>query len=265
MYIKRFYDEEDWVEFELKEPFDTRFKLFVSNYGNLKKHNLITNTTVNLKQPKTEGFPSFNISFTTPLAQETKDHFAKIRLVFNELGKQITLLNLQKKLVSKELPEYKKIALKVKEELKLFNILKENYTNNYTKSLRANRNTFGGLTHRFVALLFISKPSDEHKFVGHLDHDKENNHHSNLKWMTLKENVEHNKNNPLVITAKLKPKTSRENSKTTKLSTKDVMIIKKRINEGIQLSKLAKRYPVTETQLLRIKRGINWGSVPAAL
>ena len=43
------------------------------------------------------------------------------------------------------------------------------------------------------------------------------------------------------------------------------MILKKRMNEGVSLRELAKRNKVTETQLLRIKRGINWGKVAAAL
>ena len=43
------------------------------------------------------------------------------------------------------------------------------------------------------------------------------------------------------------------------------MILKKRLNEDTPLSQLAKRYKVSETQILRIKRGENWGKVPAAL
>jgi len=81
--------------------------------------------------------------------------------------------------------------------------------------------------------------------------------------MTQKENSEHQKNSPFVIKAKAEavsvPRITRQ-----KLTIHQVMVIKKRINEDIPLRKLAKRYKVSETQLLRIKRGINWGNIPAA-
>jgi hypothetical protein len=50
----------------------------------------------------------------------------------------------------------------------------------------------------------------------------------------------------------------------SKLTIHQVMVIKKKINEDVPLRKLAKRYNVSETQLLRIKRGINWANIAPA-
>ncbi len=99
--------------------------------------------------------------------------------------------------------------------------------------------------------------------MAHLDFDKENNHHSNLKWMTQKENSEHQKHSPYVIKSKANVIGTGRITRQ-KLTVRQVMIIKKRISEDMPLRTLAKRYKVSETQLLRIKRGINWGNVPAA-
>ena len=81
--------------------------------------------------------------------------------------------------------------------------------------------------------------------------------------MTRAECTIHNLKNPLVIKSKIKAASSGL-VRTSKLTTSQVSILKKRMNEGVLLSDLAKRYPVTQTQLLRIKRGENWAKVPAA-
>jgi len=102
--------------------------------------------------------------------------------------------------------------------------------------------------------------------ASHLDFDKKNNHVSNLVWMTREENAEHQKKSPVVIREKeqRKFKVRNENTKVYKLTSTKVMLIKKKINQGVSLRKLSKTFKVTETQLLRIKRGENWGHVPAA-
>lgn len=43
-------------------------------------------------------------------------------------------------------------------------------------------------THRLVATCFIGDPEEERNQVNHKDHDKSNNHVSNLEWTTPKEN-----------------------------------------------------------------------------
>jgi HNH endonuclease/NUMOD4 motif len=47
------------------------------------------------------------------------------------------------------------------------------------------------LLHRLVAEYFCTKSSEEHNSVIHLDHDKSNNHASNLQWVTNREQKAH--------------------------------------------------------------------------
>jgi hypothetical protein len=264
MYIKRYYDEEIWKEVELKMPFSERFCLYISNYGQIKKYSKISNKETILSQPKTEGYPSFNITYLPPISEEEQQYFVRIRKSIDDLKKEIKNLALEIAKCDGRNAKYYEISKKIDESQSLYNTIKENYTANYKKQERKRKLTFGGLTHRFVAIAFLEAPlSSEHKFVAHLDYDKENNHHSNLQWMTQKENTAHQKNSPFVIKAKAEAKVASRITRQ-KLTIHQVMVIKKRINENVPLSKLAKRYKVSETQLLRIKRGINWENVPAA-
>jgi hypothetical protein len=42
------------------------------------------------------------------------------------------------------------------------------------------------------------------------------------------------------------------------------MLLKKLLNEGKPMKQLVKQFKITDTQILRIKRGENWSNVPAA-
>lgn len=263
MYLKRYYDNEVWKEIELKEPFCNRFQLFVSNFGQIKKYNKISHKETILSQPKTEGYPSFNTTYLQPITQEEQLYFAEIRKNLDFLKKEIKLLALQLSKCDGKDSRYYEVSKEIEKNQSLYHTINNNYVLNYKQKERKRRLFFGGLTHRFVANLFVEKPSDEHKFVAHLDYDKTNNHHSNLKWMTQNENTIHQQKSPFVIKAKIEavitPRITRQ-----KLTIHQVMVIKKQINDNIPLRKLAKRYKVSETQLLRIKRGINWANIPAA-
>ncbi len=117
--------------------------------------------------------------------------------------------------------------------------------------------SFNRYVHKLVAETFVPKPSNEHKFVIHLDFDKQSNHFENLKWVTKYEMIEHNKENPAVIN-----KTIPARTKNYKLTETKVRMIKKMLQkDSTRLKMIAKQFGITHTQLNRIRSGENWGKV----
>lgn len=47
--------------------------------------------------------------------------------------------------------------------------------------------------HRLVALAFLGDPPTPDHQVDHIDHDRQNNHVSNLRWVTRQENCQNRK------------------------------------------------------------------------
>lgn len=265
MYLKRYFDEEIWKEIELKSPFKEKYQLFVSNYGNLKKITLDTNIEKPIKQGLTEGYPSFNISAFTEQSEEEKNYLTEARSEIFTIKKEISILNKELKKCDGKNADYYRISKEIDLKENFLDSTKKVYHKKYRKIENKRRHIFGGLTHRFVAIYFLEKKPKEYSFVAHLDFDKLNNHHSNLQWMNQVENTKHQQNSPLVIKAKAIANINRPVRITrSKLTIHQVMVIKKQINQEVPLSKLAKRYKVSETQLLRIKRGINWGNIEPA-
>ncbi len=83
--------------------------------------------------------------------------------------------------------------------------------------------------------------------------------------MTPDENYEHQTQSPYVIKEKEERRERRkENSRATKLSVTKVMLLKKMLGQEKPMKQLVKQFKVTDTQILRIKRGENWADIPAA-
>ncbi len=117
--------------------------------------------------------------------------------------------------------------------------------------------------HKLVAERFLTRPDLDHAHVIHLDYNKLNNHLSNLQWATKKMTEEHQQQSPMVLRSRAKRREQRP-SKGHKLTTTDVIRIKKRIfdpNRKTRLKIIAKQFGISEMQLYRIKSGENWGHV----
>ena len=115
--------------------------------------------------------------------------------------------------------------------------------------------------HREIARLFCKKPSSKYKYVIHLNHKKEDNNYTNLKWATMDEVSSHQQNSPLKIAYK-----KRQANKTEglKLNVTKVRSIKEAINSPkrkLTYKQMAEKYHVSEMTLYRIKSGENWGQV----
>ncbi len=117
--------------------------------------------------------------------------------------------------------------------------------------------SFNRYVHKLIAETFVEKPSIDHKFVIHLDFDKQSNHYENLKWVTKDEMVAHNKLNPAVINKPIPRRT-----KNYKLTETKVRMIKKMLqHDNTRLKMIAKQFGITHTQLNRIRSGENWSYV----
>lgn len=114
----------------------------------------------------------------------------------------------------------------------------------------------GVYVHRIVAETFVKQPSEEHKYVIHLDHDKTNNKYTNLRWATQHEVNEHAKNSPLYNQAREK---QREHYKLNEAKVKMIKRMLKR--KKVKMKIIAKQFGISHTQLNRIKNGENWSNV----
>jgi hypothetical protein len=107
--------------------------------------------------------------------------------------------------------------------------------------------------HKLVAEHFITKDSYLQTYVIHLDFNKDNNHISNLLWVTRQTMFAHQKINPNY---------KRGFISNAKLTEDDVMQLKLKLIKGENKpNSLAKEFGITHTQLNRIKKGENWAHI----
>ena len=262
-YIKRFHDIEKWKNVEMPEFFASRFTLEISNYGKVKRTEIASQKVLLLKQFETEGYAQAKFTMLEKMLEKDNLVFIETRKNIFDLENELKTLQIQGSMPDNDIFAQAEVQNVIDNKEAELAKIKKTYKAKYRKNEQKRKKTFSNLVHRLVAIYFLDKPSDDHNLVAHLDFDKWNNHHSNLQWMTRAENVAHQLKSPFVIKSKIKAMTIKRVTRS-KLTTSQVSILKKRMNEGVSLTELAKRYPITQTQLLRIKRGENWAKVPAA-
>ncbi len=124
-------------------------------------------------------------------------------------------------------------------------------------NIRSDGKTLNRYVHKLVAEHFVKRTQADQTYVIHLDHDKQNNHYQNLRWLTKDEMIAHNRNNPA-----LKNRLVTRPTRNYKLTESKVKIIKKLLcNEKNRLKMIAKQFGITHTQLNRIRSGENWKHV----
>lgn len=120
------------------------------------------------------------------------------------------------------------------------------------------------LMYKLVAEFFLPKPSEQHNHILHLDYQKDNDDVRNLKWATYEEMLEHKKNNPNIERARLERIRHNATVGAWKLTSTDVMLIKKLLanpERKTRLKIIAKRFGISQTHLKRIERGENWSHI----
>jgi hypothetical protein len=232
---------EAWRVVNTKTPTGPENRLEVSNYGRVRTFNKSSNGKI-LKGSLINGYPIIKLKLFLPRT-------AAVELELSLLREKIRMQQDFIGLASENVAEAETLLTSLKKELDKKN----------KADIKSRTVNFQSLVHRLVAEYFLRPPAKDETVVAHIDYDKKNNYHRNLKWMTVTENMAHQQNSPHVISKQ----NSLNNSKANKLTITRVMLLKKLLGEDKPIKNLAKQFKVTETQILRIKRGENWGTIKA--
>ncbi|MCW3081070.1 HNH endonuclease [Segetibacter sp.] len=244
------YPGERWKTIEFDIEFTNKFRIEVSNFGRLRTFNKISNGNI-IKGSITNGYRVVRLKLY-------KHRDEKIKAKLDNLQQQV--FELARKLKS-QINEGENEQV-INETSVLLDTLKKKVSKKFQQDLKERTINHQSLIHRLVAEYFLPKPASGQTIVGHLDHDKLNNRAHNLKWMTPEENYEHQKNSPRVIEDQLqRQQRQQSNPNRAKLTVTRVMLLKKLLNEGKPMKQLVKLFKVTETQIIRIKRGENWSNI----
>ncbi len=244
---------EEWKEVDLDCPYVKEgYAIEVSNFGRICSITSQFGRRL-LKGDQINGYKIVRLKFFKPRLPENQEKLEEFILEINFLKKE-------SKRLKAEGPVEK--FNETQEQLEKLTHKKDKFLRKETLARTINQHY---LIHRLVAEYFLPKPDYENGVVAHLDFNKYNNKYTNLKWMTLEENLQHQQKSPFVI-SDLKKRKNRffPSDKNSKLTETKVMYLKKLLNEGKPMKQLVRQFKVTETQILRIKRGENWGRVKAA-
>jgi hypothetical protein len=136
--------------------------------------------------------------------------------------------------------------------LKTLTFMEGTHNKGYVKiKLRHEGKVYQKFKHRIVAESFCA--NEENKpFVNHIDGNKDNNHPSNLEWVTSRENTHHAIDNGLIYTVC-------ENSCFAKITNEKAHEICQLIDEGeLTLKEIAKLLNVGYDCVKKIHMGKSW-------
>lgn len=115
--------------------------------------------------------------------------------------------------------------------------------------------------HRQVAKNFCTKPTPSHKYVIHINHNKKDNRHPNLKWATAETVAIHQQKSPEKIAYKKRQANRTTGLKLTATQVRKIKNIINNPNRRLTYKQLAAKYMVSEMTLFRIKSGENWNHI----
>jgi len=255
---------EIWKEVQFDFEYVNKLKVEVSNFGRVRSFSKLTNGKI-LGGSLVNGYRIVRFKFFKEHDSQTAEKLKVSRQQIAELMGEIRNLQLTLKNQEAKDTTYRNLLKQIATDTKALNKIRAAYQKEYRATELKRTINHGALVHRMVAACFLERPSPEHCVVGHLDYYRLDNQVSNLKWMTKEENRAHQGVSPHVIEARKNRINFRNSdSKVYKLTTASVMLIKKKIEQGVSLRIIAKSFKVSETQLLRIKGGQNWGNITAA-
>lgn len=246
--------QEIWHPIEFDFEFTNKCRYEISNWGRVRSFNKMSNGNI-LKGSITEGYQIVRLKFFRPRTQKAEEKFTLLKKELSDLQKERRLL-----LKKQENP---KDILLISE---LIEARKAELSQKFEQNLKKRTIHYHFLIHRMVAKYFVEKSHPDETIVGHLDFNKLNNKASNLKWMTLEENISHQAHSPNVIAEKkwrkynLKPN-YKPRDKGHKLTSTQVIHIKQLIKKKKPVKQIAKQFKISEMQVWRIKSGENWSHI----
>lgn len=107
--------------------------------------------------------------------------------------------------------------------------------------------------HRLLASTFIKNSTNE-RFINHIDGNKLNNSLDNLEWCSHSYNMKHAFNTGLI-------NNTGEKNGMSKLDFKKVYEIKKLLKTGLSQQKIANKFNVSRSAILKIHLGKTWNHV----
>lgn len=246
------YHGEQWKPVKIAAENSNGLKLEVSNLGRVKSINKISVDGNILQGSMTEGYKVIRLKLFRKRDEKKQKEL-------DNLKQQVLRAAAKLRAVQKN----KQGKTAIADASARFNELKKLSSKKHEQDNKKRTIYYHALIHRLVATYFLPKPTKDQVVVGHLDHNKLNNRSANLKWMTADENYAHQKKSPAVIAEK-KLRRLNGSSGTAKLNVTKVMLLKKLLNQDKPVRQLAKQFKVTDTQIIRIRKGENWGNIKAA-
>jgi hypothetical protein len=120
------------------------------------------------------------------------------------------------------------------------------------------------LVHRLVAKYFIDPPKTKaHNYILHLDHDKLNNHHSNLAWATRSEMMTHKLTDPTYKRLTDRRHIPVRGHNLTEEKVEEIKAMLANTKENYAIRYIARHFSVSDAQIMRIKLGEDWATIEA--
>jgi hypothetical protein len=107
--------------------------------------------------------------------------------------------------------------------------------------------------HRLIASTFIENPNN-YRFINHIDGNKLNNSISNLEWCTHSHNMKHAFDTGLINNTGIK-------NGMSKLTKENVIQIKVMLKNGFSQQKIADKFKVSRSCILKINLGKTWAHI----
>ncbi|MEO5681416.1 MAG: hypothetical protein ABIQ88_02180 [Chitinophagaceae bacterium] len=254
---------EKWKDVVFDFKFTNDYKLQVSNHGRLKAYNKFSDGEL-LQGSTINGYRIIRLKLYKPKDKRTKETLGAQHQQIVALREKISAK--KKDLLTKKRtdPAGKKLKAEIADASASLKNMKAVLRKARQLDIKERTMHYHSLIHRLVADYFCKAKSPKHTVVGHLDYDKMNNKAGNLKWMTPTDNYKHQQLSPFVIAEKRDRVTIyKDHPRGAKLTVDKVKELKKLLKEGKKMKSLVKKFKITDTQILRIKRGENWASVEA--